>query len=147
MEQDNFQIYGNGVQYQTLQLPDLIPAIDREQARQRRADEQYLAQVRRNNEQRVANARLEGQDLIALSKLSKTLVGALVENQKKQNQKEDAAAFNEGFNKQQEGTLDVSGFREAMKAVDEQDAAASDVEASVLNGDPNNYEAFLLLVK
>ena len=124
MELDNFQIYGNGVQYQTLQLPDLIPAIDREQARQRRADEQYLAQVRRNNEQRVANARLEGQDLIALSKLSKTLVGALVENQKKQNQKEDAAAFNEGFNNQQEGTLDVSGFREAMKAANYEASSA-----------------------
>ena len=141
MEQDNFQIYGNGVQYQTLQLPDLIPAIDREQARQRRADEQYLAQVRRNNEQRVENAKLKGQDLIALSKLSKTLVGALVENQKKQNQKEEAEAFNKAYSEYKSGNIDVSGFKEAMKAANEQDAVASDVEASVLNGDPNNYEA------
>ena len=53
MEQDQFQIYGNGVQYQTVHQVDLIPAIDREQARQRAGDQEFLAAVRENNRQRV----------------------------------------------------------------------------------------------
>ena len=141
MEQDNFQIYGNGVQYQTLQLPDLIPAIDREQSRQRRADEQYLAQIRRNNEQRVANARLEGQDLIALSKLSKTLVGALIDNQKQLNAEEQSKGFVEGYKQWQQNQLDSSSYNQGMQAAKEQDAVATDVESAVLNGNPQNYEA------
>lgn len=141
MEQDNFQIYGNGVQYQTLQLPDLIPAIDREQARQRRADEQYLAQVRRNNAQRVENAKLEGQDLIALSKLSKTLVGALIDNQKQLNAEEQSKGFVEGYKQWQQNQLDSSSYNQGMQAAKEQDAVATDVESAVLNGNPQNYEA------
>lgn len=141
MEQDNFQIYGNGVQYQTLQLPDLIPAIDREQARQRRADEQYLAQVRRNNAQRVANAKLEGQDLIALSKLSKTLVNSLVENQKQQNEDDLAEGTEEGYRQYLEGGLNTSSYDQRIASAKEQDAIASDVEASVQDNNPDNYEA------
>ena len=141
MEQDNFQIYGNGVQYQTLQLPDLIPAIDREQARQRRADEQYLAQVRRNNKQRVENAKLEGQDLIALSKFSKTLVDSLVDNQKQLNAEEQARGFIEGKKQWQQNQLDSSSYNQGMQTAKEQDAVATDVESAVLNGNPQNYEA------
>lgn len=141
MEQDNFQIYGNGVQYQTLQLPDLIPAIDREQARQRRADEQYLAQVRRNNAQRVENAKLEGQDLIALSKLSKTLVDSLVENQKQQNEDDLAEGTEEGYRQYLEGGLNTSSYDQGLASAKEQDAIASDVEASVQDNNPDNYEA------
>ena len=84
MEQDQFQIYGNGVQYQTVHQVDLIPAIDREQARQRAGDQEFLAAVRENNRQRVENAKLAGRDLQALSKFSGKLVDFLVDNQKKQ---------------------------------------------------------------
>jgi|TARA_Y100000289_G_scaffold9699_1_gene8834 hypothetical protein len=141
MEQDNFQIYGNGVQYQPVRQPDLIPAIDRELARQRRGDEQYLAQVRRNNEQRVANAKLRDQDIAALTQFSKTLVDSLVENQKQQNEDDLAEGIEEGYRQHLEGGLNTSSYDQGIASAKEQDAIASDVEASVQDNNPDNYEA------
>ena len=141
MEQDQFQIYGNGVQYQTVHQVDLIPAIDREQARQRSGDQEFLAAVRENNRQRVENAKLAGRDLEALSKFSGKLVDFLVDNQKKQNERDYAAGVEIGLQKAREGTLDTSSYDEAVATAKEQDAIASEVEADVQKNSGANYEA------
>lgn len=141
MEQDQFQIYGNGVQYQTVHQVDLIPAIDREQARQRAGDQEFLAAVRENNRQRVENAKLAGRDLQALSKFSGKLVDFLVDNQKKANEQELAAGLEEGYRSYLEGGLDTTSFDEGVAVAKEQDAVASEVEADVQNNSGDNYEA------
>ena len=114
MEQDQFQIYGNGVQYQTVHQVDLIPAIDREQERQRAGDQRFLEAVRENNRQRVENAKLAGRDLEALSKFSGKLVDFLVDNQKKANEQELAAGLEEGYRSYLEGGLDTTSFDEGV---------------------------------
>ena len=141
MQQDQFQIYGNGVQYQTVHQVDLIPAIDREQARQRSGDQEFLAAVRENNRQRVQNAKLAGQDIQALSKFSAKLVDFLVDNQKKANEQELAAGLEEGYRSYLEGGLDTTSFDEGVAVAKEQDAVASEVEADVQNNSGDNYEA------
>ena len=141
MAQDQFQIYGNGVQYQTVQQPDLIPAIDREQARQKQADQEFLEAVRRNNAQKVQNSKLEGQDLIALGKFSQTLVNALVDNQKKQNEEDLATGLEEGYRSYLDGGRDMTDYNQGMQTAKTQDAVASDVEADVQNNSGQNYEA------
>ena len=141
MAQDQFQIYGNGVQYQTVHQVDLIPAIDREQARQRSGDQEFLAAVRENNRQRVQNAKLAGQDIQALSKFSAKLVDFLVDNQKKANEQELAAGLEEGYRSYLEGGLDTTSFDEGVAVAKEQDAVASEVEADVQNNSGDNYEA------
>ena len=141
MEQDQFQIYGNGVQYQTVHQVDLIPAIDREQARQRAGDQAFLAAVRENNRQRVENAKLAGRDLEALSKFSGKLVDFLVDNQKKANEQELAAGLEEGYRSYLEGGLDTTSFDKGVAVAKEQDAVASEVEADVQNNSGDNYEA------
>jgi len=141
MEQDQFQIYGNGVQYQTVHQVDLIPAIDREQARQRSADAEFLAAIRENNRQKVENAKLAGQDIIALSKFSGKLVDLLVDRQKEKNEEQAAIDVEKGYQLYEENGLDMSSFNEGMDTVNEQDAIASDVEADVLKNSGANYEA------
>ena len=141
MEQDQFQIYGNGVQYQTVHQVDLIPAIDREQARQRAGDQAFLEAVRENNRQRVENAKLAGRDLQALSKFSGKLVDFLVDNQKKANEQELAAGLEDGYRSYLERGLDTTSFDEGVAIAKEQDAIASEVEADVQNNSGDNYEA------
>lgn len=141
MEQDQFQIYGNGVQYQTVHQVDLIPAIDKEQARQRAGDQEFLAAVRENNRQRVENAKLAERDLQALSKFSGKLVDFLVDNQKKQNKRDHAAGIEIGLQRHREGTLNTTSFDEGLEVAKEQDAIASEVESDVLNNSGANYEA------
>ena len=141
MNQDQFQVYGNGVQYQTVHQADLIPAIDREQSRQKQADQEFLDAVRRNNAQKVQNAKSAGQDLIALGKFSKTLVDALVDNQKKQNEEDLAAGLEEGYRSYLDGGLDMSGYDQGVAIAKQQDAVASEVESDVQNNSGDNYEA------
>ena len=141
MEQDQFQIYGGGIDYQPVAQPDLLPAIDREQSRQKQADEEFLAQIRRNNQTRVQNAKSAGQDLIALGKFSKTLVDALVTNQKQQNEEDLAAGLEEGYRQYMNGGLDMSSYNQGMSTAKQQDAVASEVESDVQRNNPDNYEA------
>ena len=141
MEQDQFQIYGNGVAYQPVQQPDLIPAIDREQGRQQRAENEYLAQIRRNNQTLVDNAKSAGQDLITLSKFSKTLTDYLVKEQKAQNEEDLADGLNEGYLDFLNGGLDTSDYKQGLNQAKAQDAVASEVESDVQQNNPDNYEA------
>ena len=141
MEQDQFQIYGNGVAYQPVQQPDLIPAIDREQGRQQRAENEYLAQIRRNNQTRVDNSKNAGQDLITLSKFSKTLTDYLVKEQKAQNEEDLADGLNEGYLDFLNGGLDTSDYKQGLNQAKAQDAVASEVESDVQQNNPDNYEA------
>ena len=141
MEQDQFQIYGGGVQYNPVSQPDLLPAIDRENARQRSADQDFLAQVRRNNDQLVKNSEQAGKDLQALSKFSKTLTDYLIEDKKKQNDEDLAAGLEEGYRQFLNGGLDMSGYNEGMATAKSQDAVASEVESDVQQNNPDNYEA------
>lgn len=141
MEQDQFQTYGGGVDYQPVRQPDIIPALDREQGRQRTADADYLEQIRRNNQTRVENSKRAGEDLKTLAKFSETLVNQLVEQQKERNEDELAAGLEEGYRQYLEGGLDTSGYQQGLAVAKEQDAVASEVESDVQRNNPDNYEA------
>ena len=93
------------------------------------------------NAQRVANARLRDQDIAALTQFSKTLVDSLVENQKQQNEDDLAEGMKEGYRQHLEGGLNTSSYDQGIASAKEQDAIASDVEASVQDNNPDNYEA------
>ena len=58
MEQDQFQSYEQGEAYKPGHTVDVIPALDRINARLNAADQEALAQVRRNNATTVSYTHL-----------------------------------------------------------------------------------------
>ena len=141
MEQDQFQSYEQGEGFNPEAVANVIPALDRINARLNSADQEALAQVRRNNATKVKNAASAGQDLIALSKMSKTLTDALVERQKGINEDEKAEGIVEGYQQWMQGGLDTTPLQEGMKTAAQQDAVAQDVSSEVLGDSGENYEA------
>ncbi len=141
MEQEQLQTYDGDTGFNTTKQVDLIPVIDRLNARLNAADEAALQQVRANNAQRVKNAANAGKDLIALSKMSKTLTDALVERQKGINEDEKAEGVVEGYQQYLLGGLDTSQVTEGMQTAKQQDGVAQDVSSEVLGDSGENYEA------
>ncbi len=141
MEQEQLQTYEGDTGFNTTKQVDLIPVIDRVNARLNAADEAALAQVRRNNQTRVENSKQVGQDLVTLSKLSKTLTDALVERQKGINEDEKAEGVVEGYQQYLLGGLDTSQVTEGMQTAKQQDGVAQDVSSEVLGDSGENYEA------
>jgi len=141
MEQDQLQTYEEGTAFKPGHTVDVIPALDRINSRLNAADQEALAQVRRNNDTRVKNAEKAGQDLIALSKMSKTLTDFLVERQKGINEDEKAEGVIEGYNDYQSGKLDTQPLEEGLATAKQQDVVAQDVSSEVLGDSGENYEA------
>ena len=141
MEQDQLQTYEEGTAFKPGHTVDVIPSLDRINSRLNAADQEALAQVRRNNKTRVENSKQVGQDLIALSKMSKTLTDALVERQKGINEDEKAEGVIEGFNDYQAGKLDTQPLQEGLETAKQQDVVAQDVSSEVLGNSGENYEA------
>jgi len=141
MEQDQLQTYEQGEGFKPGHTVDVIPSLDRINSRLNSADQEALAQVRRNNQTRVDNARNAGQDLIALSKMSKTLTDALVERQKGINEDEEAEGFIEGLSQHRAGLLDTSELDAGMAVARQQDEVAQETAAQVMGNSDENYEA------
>jgi hypothetical protein len=141
MEQDQFQSYEQDEGFKPGHTINVIPALDRLNARLNAADQAALAQVQANNRTRVQNSKQAGQDLIALSKMSKTLTDALVERQKGINEDERLEGVLAGQEAALAGTLDTTKYDEGMAQAKQIDNAVQDVGADLLSQDPKNYEA------
>ncbi len=147
MDQEQLQTYDSDTSFRPDRQVDLIPAIDRENSRQSAADQEALAQVRRNNRTRVENSRRAGQDLIALSKLSKTLTDQLVERQKGLNEDERAEGNVAGQQQYEKSLLDTSEYDAGAAVAKQQDGVVQDGVAEVLGKSGENYEAAARLGK
>ena len=121
MEQEQYQSYEQGEGFKPGHTVDVIPVLDRVNARLNAADQEALAQVRRNNQTRVENSKRAGEDLIALSKLSKTLTDALVERQKGINEDEKAEGVVEGYQQYMLGGLDTTQLNEGLQTAKQQE--------------------------
>jgi len=141
MEQDQLQTYEQGEGFKPNAVANVIPALDRINARLNSADQEALAQVRRNNQTRVENSKSAGQDLIALSKMSKTLTDALIERQEGINEDERLEGSLAGQEAAMAGTLDLTKYNEGMAKAKQVDNVVQDIGAELLSKDPNNYEA------
>jgi hypothetical protein len=147
MEQDQFQSYEEGESYKPGHTVNVIPALDRINARLNAADQEALAQVQRNNRTRVENSKSAGQDLIALSKMSKTLTDALVERQKGINEDQNAEGLVAGQQLWEQRQLDTSEYDAGTAAAKQQDSVVQDVASDVLGDSGENYEAAASLSK
>lgn len=147
MNQEELQTYDSDTSFRPNRQVDLIPAIDRENSRQSSADQEALAQVRRNNQTRVENSKRAGQDLIALSKLSKTLTDQLIERQEGINEDEKAQGVVDGYQDYLSGDLDTTQVTQGIEAAREQDVVAQDVSSEVLGDVGENYEAAATISK
>ena len=141
MEQEQYQSYEQGEAFKPGHVVNVIPALDRINARLSSADQEALAQVRRNNQTRVQNSKRAGEDLAALSKMSKTLTDFLVERQKGINADEEADGVVAGHEQWMAGQLDTTELDAGIAEAKKQNDVAQDVASDVLGNNGENYEA------
>ena len=140
MEQDQFQIYDEGASYKPVAQPNLLPAIDREQGRQRQADQDFLEAVRRNNRQRVENAKQAGQDLIAL-KVQQDPCRCFSRTARREKRRRSCRRFGGRLPGLPRRWPRHDQNNQGMSIAKSQDAVASEVEADVQANSGANYEA------
>lgn len=131
MNQDQFVNYEQGEGFKPGHTLNVIPALDRINARLNNADQAALQQLKANNAQRVKNSAKAGEDLMALSKMSKTLTDFAIERYKQSEADKETGEMYDALT----GGYDFNS-KESLQEQKQIDAAAdnADLVASTSQG-------------
>ena len=139
MDLINYQPSQGEVGFNPIAVPDLVPEIEKEAARQRQADQANQRMIEMNNMQRIRNAERAGENLKALSGFSKTLTDYL---QKQYKTTQDDIAIGETYDAITAGMLTEEEVAEQAGVEQEaQDVNAAATEVEEQTGDPAAGEA------